>query len=299
MFNNEQFFYEYINPRCGDENENYWNNDFQQEGLMGTIKEENQIQNIPIDEIKDKIRTDIATNPIKNPNIDSNLNFQKEINSINIPNNNYKSESCSEESIHKKKKILGRKKKNSNEKGIHTKYSEDNIIRKIKSTILSFVIQFINTTIYSVYNGKIGKGKYMKELKKNNKAQINDTNGNKIFLHKNLGDIFSEDISTKYCNFANDHNKKLIKKLLSEKEGEKRILFEKLFSLTFLDCLSHIRGSKYYPELEGIETLDDILQKFEEDADYYDLFKYYIFNFEKIVMNKKTRISRKNKLKIF
>ena len=212
------------------------------------------------------------------------------INIINIPNKN---DSYLDKSIIKKK-ILGRKKKNSNEEGIHTKYCEDNLIRKIKTTTLSYIIQFINSTIYTVYNGKIGKGRFMKELKKNNQSQITDTNGNKIFLYKNLADIFSEEISSKYTNFSSDHNKKLIEKLISEKDDKKRILFKKLFSLNFLDCLMQIRGSKYYPELDGIKILDEIRLKFKEDTEYFDLIKYYIFNFEKIVMNKKIR-SKKNR----
>ena len=71
-----------------------------------------------------------------------------------------------------KKKILGRKKKYSKEKGKHNKYSEDNIIRKIKSTLLSCLSNLINSQIYRIYNGNIGKGILIKELKKMNQNQI-------------------------------------------------------------------------------------------------------------------------------
>lgn len=56
----------------------------------------------------------------------------------------------------------------------------------------------------------------------------------------------------------------------------------------------HIRGSKYFPELEGLKMLEAIGKKFEEDAEYFNMFKYYIFNFEKIVMNKRTRKKKNN-----
>ena len=35
------------------------------------------------------------------------------------------------------KPLLGRKKKNSTQEGKHTKYSEDNVIRKIKASVIS------------------------------------------------------------------------------------------------------------------------------------------------------------------
>ena len=292
----EQIFSLSLDNQNSEDNNSFMNNEFQQlfiENIKGEEENQNQIQNISIEEINDKTKTELKSNQIKNPNFDFNSNFKKgSINIINIPNKNDKSESRLDKPIYKKKKF-GRKKKNSNEERNHTKYCEDNIIRKIKTITLSYIIQFINSTIYRVYNGKIGKGRFMKELKKINQTQITDTNGNKIFLYKNLRDIFSEDISTKYTNFSNEHNKKLIEKLLIEKDDKKRILFEKLFSLNFLDCLMHIRGSKYYPELDGIKILDDIRLKFEEDKEYFDLLKYFCFNFEKIVMNKKTRSKRK------
>jgi hypothetical protein len=46
-----------------------------------------------------------------------------------------------------KKKLLGRKKKNSGEKGVHNKFSEDNIIRKIKPIINNSLREFINIKI--------------------------------------------------------------------------------------------------------------------------------------------------------
>ena len=127
-----------------------------------------------------------------------------------------------------------------------------------------------------------------------NQSQILNSTGNKIFLYKNLETIFSEDISNKFSNYSYDHNKNVIKGLLREEDEEKRVKFERLFSLTFLDCLMHFRGSKYIPELELLGTLDDITaEKFGDDQEYFDLFKYYIYNYEQIIMNKKNRKHRK------
>ena len=190
-------------------------------------------------------------------------------------------------SLHKRK--LGRKKKNSNEEGKHNKYSEDNIIRKIKVTVISFLKDFINLVIFTIYDGKIGKGVFKKELLKLNQRQIIISKYNREFLDKSLKDIFSEDISTKFNNYKLDHNKRIINNLLNEPDFNKRTKFENLFNLTFLECILHIRGENPCDHLKGLASLDDICKKFEDDKDYYDLFKYYIFNIEKIIRNKKRR----------
>lgn len=176
--------------------------------------------------------------------IDKNINLIQKENRIprSIDKNsqkkftNSKIDNSKEE---KKPKILGRKRKNSNETGEHNKYSQDNIIRKIKTIVLSYLLIFINKFINNIYKGNIGKGKKIKELKKMNPEQIKIL-GNKKFLYKNLKDIFSEHISTKYTSLDLDHNKILIEKLINEKDSDKKIKFEKLFSLTFVDCLNHI-----------------------------------------------------------
>ena len=94
--------------------------------------------------------------------------------------------------------------------------------------------------------------------------------GNKKFLYKNLKDIFSEHISTKYTSLDLDHNKILIEKLINEKDSDKKIKFEKLFSLTFVDCLNHIIKNHIIQNklennsielLEGLEDLNTILDK--------------------------------------
>ena len=198
------------------------------------------------------------------------------------------------DTISTNKRKLGRKNKNSNEIGEHNKYSEDNLIRKIKSNILSYLFDFINSFISKIYVN-VGKGVFKKELKKISQRQILDTNRNKLFLNSTLEEIFSDDISRKYNNYPSQHNRNLIQKLINEEDEDKREKFKNLFSLTFLDCLMHIRGDKYFQELDGLETYDNIFKKFSNDKEYYDLLNNYIFNFEKIIMRKRLRKKRKMK----
>ena len=190
---------------------------------------------------------------------------------------------------------FGRKSKNSQNEGLHDKYSQDNILRKIKCNILLNLSKYINNIIHKVYEGKIKNGILEKKLKKLSQKKIfSNSKNNKEFLNKTLKDIFSENISSKYKSYSIDHNKKVINDLLNEKNGEIRQKFDKLFSLTFLEVLFHIRGEKYFEELEGLEQLDFLCEKFNDDKDYEDLFRYYVLKYEKIIMNKKSRQRKKN-----
>jgi len=188
-----------------------------------------------------------------------------------------------------KKSLLGRKKKGSNETGNHNKYSEDNVIKKIKAHLLTILYKFINDVIKKVYNGNIGHGIFQKQLLKINQNQVIVSKNNKQFLNKTLKDIFSEDISTKYSTHSLSHNKELIKNLLNETDEEKRIKLNKLFNLTFIECLRHFRGSEFIEELRGLDSLESVLKKFENDKVYLDEFNGYCFKFEEVIQKKKNR----------
>ena len=60
-------------------------------------------------------------------------------------------------------------------------------------------------------------------------------------MNKTLEEIFSDKISGRYTNYPPDHNKKLIQSLLNETDENKKIYFQKIFGLTFIDCLKHFR----------------------------------------------------------
>ena len=191
------------------------------------------------------------------------------------------------------KSLLGRKKKNSNIKGKHNKYSGDNIIKKIKSNLLKNLAKLINIRIRKIYNNNIGFGIYQKQLLIMNHRQVVNSKDNKLFMDKTLKEIFSDDISTKYISFSMSHNRDLVQELINEKDEEKRNKFNKLFNLTFFDCLRHFRGSEYFEELQGLDSLDKILEKFEDDQDYLHSFKYYCFNLEEILKRKRNRNNKK------
>ena len=109
------------------------------------------------------------------------------------------------------------------------------------------------------------------------------------FLKKPIGEIFSDNISTRYTKYPLNHNKKLIDSLKNEEDINKRSYFIKLFDLRFQDILEHFRGSKVIAELNGMKTFDSIKEKFNNDVLYLKLLEYSIKNYEKILEHKRIR----------
>ena len=194
----------------------------------------------------------------------------------------------------KEKKKLGRKKKLEEGLGEHNKFSDDNILRKIRSAILNSVLIFINKTIQTIYSNldknslkDIQLFKLSKKTFEKGKAEYN-----KQLLNKTLKSIFSEDISSKYSRYSQKHNKNIIDNLINEKDEIKREYFNKIFSLIFKDCLNHFRGSVIIKELNGLKNFEQyfIDSKLGNDKEMYKkVFKYFLFNYEKEILNKKER----------
>ena len=200
------------------------------------------------------------------------------------------------------KKILGQKIDRNEEKNEkHDKFSDDVIRRKCKNLVIKNLFEFLNNKIKNMYKGKLGHSIFKKELKRINQNQISNTNVdfNKNFLTKTIGDIFSDDITSKYTNFPQNHNKILINKLMNENDENKKIYFQKLFNLSFIQCLKHFSGVEHNILLKGLKCFkdlkNDIINKYEEEEgnEYFRILEYYLVNFEEIINNKKTRNSRK------
>ena len=192
---------------------------------------------------------------------------------------------------------LGRKRKNDDTPGSHNKYSPDNILRKCKHIILRQLMEFINHKIKEMYNGKIGNGIFKKELLTLNKEQKFNSNViyNKNFLNKNLGDIFSDDISSKYSIFPPDHNKRLIMMLKNEEDQNKKNYFEKLFNITYLHSINHFIGFQKIDELNGLKCFSELKYEMNEEKEYIDCIEYFLKNYELLTMQKKPRNRKKNR----
>jgi len=138
-----------------------------------------------------------------------------------------------------------------------------------------------------------------------NKQQVAKTNidYNQKFIKKTIGTILSDTISTRFTNYRPKHNEELIKRLKEDENKNIREYFEKLFNLTFLDCVDHFIGNEKLEILEGMtlfeEMKDDHAQLEKRNIDlndesYLENLKYYFENYESILKAKKSR-NRKTK----
>ena len=229
-------------------------------------------------------------------------NRNEKLNKFNVKKNYIDTNNCSYKTLDSKESTekngrLGRKRRNDSTPGFHNKYSPDNILRKCKHIILNQLMEFINNKIKDIYNGQIGNSIFKKELLTLNKEQKFNSNViyNQNFLKKNLGDIFSENISTKYSNFFPDHNKKLIMMLRNEEDQNKKNYFEKLFNITFLQCINHFIGIKKVDELNGLKCFSELKYELNEEKEYIDCIEYLLKNYELITMKKRPRNKKKNR----
>ena len=189
-----------------------------------------------------------------------------------------------------KKKKVGRKRKLDYED--NHKIANDNMIRKCKHLVINNCIEFLNFQIKKIYHNNIGEGIIIKKILEINQIQKSDNKleSTKLFLNKKLSEIFSVDISSKYTSFLPDHNKILISRLLNEEDIEKREKFQKIFNLTFADCIQLFLGNNNkYIEFEGFPVLDEIKDELNEDNEYLEKIKNFLLNFEDIIKHKKPR----------
>jgi hypothetical protein len=189
-----------------------------------------------------------------------------------------------------KKKKVGRKRKLDYED--NHKITNDNMIRKCKHLVINNCIEFLNFQIKKIYHNNIGEGILIMKILDINQIQKSDNKleSTKLFLNKKLSEIFSVDISSKYTSFLPDHNKILISRLLNEEDIEKREKFQKIFNLTFADCIQLFLGNNNkYIEFEGFPVLDEIKDELNEDNEYLEKIKNFLLNFEDIIKHKKPR----------
>ena len=186
-----------------------------------------------------------------------------------------------------KEKKKGRKSKESIEKGYHTKYSYDNILRKIKVKFFKKFINYINNIIKKKYSNKI---KLIKPL--NGKVCQNNTiNFNQKLLKSKLKLIFmTNEINGKFHLYDKYYNEIVIKKIYEENIIELINIFE----MTFLEAFQIFRDSHEIEKLNGFEKLDNVIEDLknneQEDDEYIYKFKIIAMNFEKYYLDKKPKV---------
>ena len=187
--------------------------------------------------------------------------------------------------INNKKKV-GRKATSSTIRREHTKFSHDNILRKIKVKVFNKIIKYINSIIKK-YNKEHNIGMLLPIA-----GKIHQNNGidfNKKLLNSKLKDIFLEyEINGKFTLFKKSYNADIIKTIY-EKNIEELI---NILEMTFLEIFIIFRSDKELNKFEGLEKLDITvkeIQKKENDIDYICKFIDVVNNFEKYYLNKDGR----------
>ena len=218
-------------------------------------------------------------------------------------NNSLKKESFKELDSHEPKIISQPKKKRGRKSkkmimslNKSNEFSNDNILRKCKNLVLTYSLEFLNYQIMKIYNGNIGQGIHMKKLLDIGQEYKSDNTGKYMrkFLKKTLKEIFSVKISTKYTSFLSNHNEIVIKKILNDKDGDKRERFKKIFNLTFTDCLKLFLGQDNFEEFDGFRTFEEIKFKLNEEPEHLKKIKESLNNFEEIIKSIKPRKINKN-----
>ena len=282
-------------------NDNQKNSNFLDESFDFVLNEYNKENKTLLNNI---FFTPYNSEQLDSPSIDM---VQQNLNNINankvIPQN--LANNPSHQSEMKKNKLLGRKKKNSGEKGVHNKYSEDNIIRKIKQNITNALRIFINLKIKEyldlskiTVNGIKHKKMEIIKIKQDQVVDL-DVEKNKKLLNTKIKDYLSDERSGNFSKYPSNFNELLFQKIYEIDNGKKVVC---ILEMTILESLRYYRmdedimGDPNYFCLKGLEnSFLELKNELLEDNDelYYNKFIYYIKNYESIILKKNGRTKRK------
>ena len=217
-------------------------------------------------------------------------------------------------------KKRGRKTKQDTSVREHTKNSEDNIIKKIKTKVIDTLLTFINNCINCFLSEEKIKSyvKIMKDIKddkepeKENllkfldyKKTINETKRetNLQFFKMPLKDFLSIDISPKFSTYRKDSNKIIINELLKNEQDNEILMFI-LNDLTFedfIDIYTHKKELKSFPKLDEskinlinynfiyVESLLEEVHKLNDENNYFSCFTSILYNLKRWFFIKQER----------
>ena len=147
---------------------------------------------------------------------------------------------------------LGRKKLNSIKNGKHNKFSDDNIINKIKGNFLNYFIRDI------IKKFSIKKKIDIKKLPRDIISDLNKKRNEKLYKTKLSDFLLKNKISSKYTSCDEYENKKIIKNIYKEKK-EKKVM--KILELTFEELFVIFR--RKLNDNEDKKKLKEIYKKIE------------------------------------
>ena len=259
--------------------ENYIKDDFEIE--ENTYRSVYQNQNL-------KFKENITHNNLNNITKPNTITFKVE---KKIENCFQKNEDClKSQELNALGKKRGRKTKkfSKNFKSNHNKFTEDNIMRKIKTNLLEFIVYKLNSSLLDK------KKKFLKIDKTLSENLNRDFN---VKLNKRtLSDIFANTpIIKKYKRIGDKYfNAYLIKLILDENKEKETI---KLLNLTFIEMINLIRE-------ENLSEFLDIIENKEKGIDdsysneYMKDLKKILMDYNNWFTQKRGRVRKKKILKV-
>ena len=174
---------------------------------------------------------------------------------------------------HKINKKCGRKRKikeSNDDVGNHTKFSQDNMITKIKVYIINSTLSLLNN---SFIHTKFNTSQKKKFIKINPKIySTNKKEDNVKLLNTAIRNILYNDISRKNFKVDKNHNKILIDQIESEKEN-KEINIIRIFNLTFGEFLNFFRGTESDELKDKLALITNAREKFTNKKDFLEKTK--------------------------
>ena len=152
-------------------------------------------------------------------------------------------------------------------KSRHSKYSHDNILRKIKVCFQRFLIHFSNQLIKELY----GVQKFKIRKLSGNITQNVTLKFNKPLLNYTIADILSDKTSMKYSSVSIDQNKKNIAKLLSKPFFSQffNMTYKEVYQKLFIENDISIFDKKYHEYMTNLYNIDYVynymLVQYEQD----------------------------------
>jgi hypothetical protein len=190
-------------------------------------------------------------------------------------------------------KKIGRIKKDSSLKGIHNKFSQDNIIRKIKRRFHANLRLYINNE-YKKYictknQRKKNINNWIKKINPKISSEIRKEENLKWFESK-IYQIFSENISKRYSSYNPDLNKRKIERLIKLNEATNVINILNTNIGTIFN--KYVNNEK----IVGFKTLKDDVEELKKDMEKtnQENIKEYLSKYEYVAKNLKNIFLKKN-----
>jgi hypothetical protein len=226
----------------------------------------NNIQELPKDQNNNEEKDNqvFTSTKITFPKIANKTNDNKEINIILEESKNENK---------KEGKKLGRKRKNEEREAFHTKDRDDNKMRKVKTYIMNFILDYLNKSI--VYNRK----QFLKINKNVNQCLRKDFNMS--LMQMTIKDIFEQNkINERYNDFKKERNlnQDLIKEIFEKNEDIETI---KILNMKYIDLVIIYR-TEFLNQFISDLTKKEIGAegKKEKVESYVEQLKYLLLNYE-------------------